>query len=126
MAQLLLCVALEKQRRCERICGARGAICKATAIDPRVGERIETGICCMRKGELARLVASLQKAVLEYTALRMRRTAAGAGLTGDGRDGREGAERVGALTDEVCEERRKRRMEWERRELGQFVVTGKP
>jgi Tfp pilus assembly protein PilF len=75
------------------------------------------------KGELAKAVASLQKAV-ECTALpdeahlRLAQVYRRMGET-------EKARKESELYDEVAK-KKKEKMERERRELGQFVVTGKP
>ena len=118
-------VALEKQRRGEGDFAAREAqLQKAIAIDPRLGEAyLRLGILYEEEAELAKAVASLEKAV-EYTALpdeahlRLAQVYRRMGET-------EKARGESELYGEVSQ-RKKEKMEKERRELGQFVVTGKP
>src|SRR5260221_4110305 len=124
MAHYYYAVALEKQRRGERDFAAREAhLQKATAIDPRVGDAyLKRGLLYEEKGELAKAVASLQKAV-EYTALpdeahlRLAQVYRRMGET-------EKARKESELYDEVAK-KKKEKMERERRELGEFVFTGK-
>jgi Tfp pilus assembly protein PilF len=125
MAHYYFAVALEKQRRGERDFGAREAqLQKAIAIDPRLGEAwLKLGLLYVEKGELAAAVTSLQKAV-EYTPLpdeahlRLTQVYRRMGET-------EKARKESELYEEVSK-KKKEKMERERRELGQFVFTGKP
>jgi tetratricopeptide (TPR) repeat protein len=125
MAHYYYAVALEKQRRGERDFAARRAqLEKAIAIDPRLGYAyLKLGILHGEKGELGKAVASLQKAV-EYTPLpdeahlRLAQVYRRMGET-------EKARKESELYDEVAK-KKKEKMEQERRELGQFVVTVKP
>jgi len=125
MAHYYYAVALEKQRRGERDFAERSAeLGKAIAIEPRMGEAyLKLGLLEEEKGELAKAVASLQKAV-EYTALpdeahlRLAQVYRRMGET-------EKARKESELYDEVAK-KKKEKMERERRELGEFVVTGKP
>jgi len=124
MAHYYYAVALEKQRRGEQDFAAREAqLEKAIAIDPRLGDAyLKLGLLYGEKGELAKAVASLQKAV-EYTPLpdeahlRLAQIYRRMGETEKGR-------RESGLYEEVSE-KKKEKMERERRELGQFVFTGK-
>jgi len=125
MAHYYFAVALEKQRRGERDFAAREAeLRKAIAIDPRLGDaHLKLGLLEEEKGELAKAVASLQKAV-EYTPLPDEahlRLAQVYRRMGEA----EKARRESALYEEVSQ-RKKEKMERERRELGQFVVTSNP
>jgi tetratricopeptide (TPR) repeat protein len=124
MAHYYYAVALEKQRRGERDFVAREAqLQKAIAIDPRLGDAwLKLGLLYAEKGELAAAVASLQKAV-EYTPLpdeahlRLAQVYRRMGET-------EKARKESELHEEVAE-KKKEKMERERRELGQFVFMGK-
>jgi tetratricopeptide (TPR) repeat protein len=122
VAHYYFAVALEKQRRGEGDFAAReGQLQKAIAIDPRMGDAwLKLGLLYGEKGEFVKAVASLQKAV-EYTPLpdeahlrlaqvyrRMRET--------------EKARKESELYNEVLE-KKKAKMERERRELGQFDYT---
>ena len=84
---------------------------------------MKLGLLYQEKGQLAKAVASLQKAV-EYTALpdeahlRLAQVYRRMGET-------EKARKESELYDEVAK-KKKEKMERERRELGEFVVTGKP
>jgi len=118
-------VALEKQRRGERNISARRAeLQKAIAINPRMGEAyLKLGLLEEQEGKLAEAVAALQKAV-EFTELpdeahlRLAQVYRRMGET-------EKARKQSELYDEVAK-LKKEKMERERRELGEFVVTGKP
>ena len=115
-------VALEKQRRGDRDFAAREAqLEKAIAIDPRLGEAyLKLGLLHAEKAELARAVASLQKAI-EYTPLPDEahlRLAQVYRRMGEA----EKARRESELYEEVSK-KKKEKMERERRELGEFVVT---
>jgi tetratricopeptide (TPR) repeat protein len=118
-------VALEKQRRGERDFAARGAeLEKAIAIEPRMGEAfLKLGLLEEEKGELAEAVRALQKAV-EFTELpdeahlRLAQVYRRMGETGKARNESEIYEQIAA--------KKKEKMERERRELGEFVITGKP
>ncbi len=118
-------VALEKQRRGERDFTAREAqLQKAIAIDPRLGEAyLKLGLLDEEKGKLAEALAALQKAV-ELTVLpdeahlRLAQVYRRMGET-------EKARRESELYEEVSK-KKKEKMERERRELGEFVITGKP
>jgi tetratricopeptide (TPR) repeat protein len=123
-AHYYFAVALEKERRGERDFTAREEeLQKAIAIDPRLGDAyLKLGILSGEKGELAKAVASLQKAV-EFTGLpdeahlRLARVYRRMGQT-------EKARSESELYEEVSR-RKKEKMERERRELGEFVVTEK-
>jgi tetratricopeptide (TPR) repeat protein len=124
MAHYYYAVALEKQRRAERDFAAREAqLQRAIAIDPRLGDAyLKLGILYGEKGELAKAVASLEKAV-EYTPLPDEahlRLAQVYRLMGD----TEKARRESGLYEEVAQ-KKEEKIEKERRELGQFVFTGK-
>jgi tetratricopeptide (TPR) repeat protein len=118
-------VALEKQRRGERDFVERETeLQKAIAIDPRFGDAyLKLGLLDEEKGELVKAVASLQKAV-EFTELpdeahlRLAQVYRRMGETDKARGESE-------LYEEVSQ-RKKEKMERERRELGQFVFTEKP
>jgi len=118
-------VALEKQRRGERDFAARGAeLEKAIAIDPQFGNaHLKLGVLYSEKGESAKAVISLQKAI-EFTLLpdeahlRLAQVYRRMGET-------EKARRESELYEEVSA-KKKEKMERERRELGEFVITGKP
>jgi tetratricopeptide (TPR) repeat protein len=124
MAHYYYAVALEKQRRGERDFAEREAeLQKAIAIEPRLGDAyLKLGLLDEEKGELAKAVACLQKAV-EYTPLpdeahlRLAQVYRRMGETGKARKESELYETVAA--------KKKEKMERERRELGEFVVTGK-
>jgi tetratricopeptide (TPR) repeat protein len=117
-------VALEKQRRRERDFTERETeLQKAIAIDPRFGDAyLKLGLLDEEKGELAKAVASLQKAV-EFSELpdeahlRLAQVYRRMGET-------EKARRESELYEEVSK-KKKEKMDLERRELGQFVVTEK-
>ena len=125
MAHYYLAVALEKQRRGERDFAARDAeLQKAIAIDPRLGDAyLKLGVLYGEKGELPKAVASLQKAI-ELTPLpdeahlRLAQVYRRMGET-------EKARKESQLYGEVSE-KKKEKLQRERRELGEFVVTGKP
>jgi Tfp pilus assembly protein PilF len=122
MAHYYYAVALEKQRRGARDFGAREAqLEKAIAIDPRLGDAyLKLGLLYGEKGEFAQAVASLQKAI-EFTPLpdeahlRLAQVYRRMGET-------EKARKESELYEEVSE-KKKEKMERERRELGQFVYT---
>jgi tetratricopeptide (TPR) repeat protein len=117
-------VALEKQRRGERDFTDREAqLQKAIGIDPRFGDAyLKLGLLDEEEGELGKAVASLQRAV-EFTELpdeahlRLAQVYRRMGET-------EKARRESELYEEVSR-KKKEKMERERRELGQFVVTEK-
>jgi tetratricopeptide (TPR) repeat protein len=117
-------VALEKQRRGERDFAERDAeLNKAIAIEPRMGEAyLKLGLLEEEKGELTEAVAALQKAV-EFTEmpdeahLRLAQVYRRMGEA-------EKAQKESNLYAEVAE-KKKEKMERARRELGQFVVSGK-
>jgi len=118
-------VALEKQRRGQRDFAERETqLQKAIGIDPRFGDAyLKLGLLDEEKGELAKAVASLQKAV-EFTALpdeahlRLAQVYRRMGET-------EKARKESQLYEEIAE-KKKEKLERERRELGQFVFTEKP
>ena len=118
-------VALEKQRRGERDFTDRETqLQKAIGIDPRFGDAyLKLGLLDEEKGELAKAVVSLQKAV-EFTALpdeahlRLAQVYRRVGET-------EKARRESELYEEVSQ-RKKEKLERERRELGEFVFAEKP
>ena len=124
MAHYYYAVALEKQRHGERDFAAREAqLEKAIAIDPRLGEaHLKLGLLEEERGQLAKAVASLQKAV-EYTPLpdeahlRLAQVYRRMGET-------EKARKESQLYEEVAQ-KKKEKMERERKELGQFVFTEK-
>ena len=117
-------VALEKQQRGEPDFAERETeLQKAIGIDPRLGDAyLKLGLLDEEKGELAKAVVSLEKAV-EYTPLpdeahlRLAQVYRRMGET-------EKARKESELYEKVAE-KKKEKMERERRELGQFVVTGK-
>jgi tetratricopeptide (TPR) repeat protein len=118
-------VALEKQRRGERDFMERETqLQKAIGIDPRFGDAyLKLGLLDEEKGELGKALASLQKAV-EFTALPDEahlRLAQVYRRMGEAEKARKESE----LYEEVSQ-RKKEKMERERRELGQFVFTEKP
>jgi len=125
MSHYYYAVALEKQRRGERGFAARESeLLKAISIDPRLGDAyLKLGLLQEEKGELAKTVASLQKAV-EYTPLpdeahlRLAQVYRRLGET-------EKARKESQLYEEVARQK-KDKMERERKELGQFVFTEKP
>jgi tetratricopeptide (TPR) repeat protein len=124
MSHYYYAVAMEKQRRGERDFAAREAeLEKALAIDSRRGDAyLKLGILYGEKGELAKAAASLQKAV-EYTALPDEahlRLAQVYRRQGEA----EKARKESQLYEEISQ-RKKEKMEKERKELGQFVVTEK-
>jgi tetratricopeptide (TPR) repeat protein len=118
-------VALEKERHGEQDFAERSAeLGKAIAIEPRMGEAyLKLGLLEEEKGELGKAVAVLQKAV-DYTEmpdeahLRLAQVYRRMGET-------EKARKESKLYEEVAESK-KEKMKRERRELGEFVVTGKP
>jgi Tfp pilus assembly protein PilF len=118
-------VALEKQRRGERDFSARRAeLQKAIAIEPRMGDAfLKLGLLQEEEGKLAEAVASLHKAV-EFTGfpdeahLRLAQVYRRMGEPEKARKESEIYEQIAA--------KKKEKMARERRELGQFVVTGKP
>jgi tetratricopeptide (TPR) repeat protein len=118
-------VALEKERRGDRDFVAREAeLRKVIALDARMGEAyLKLGLLDEEEGKLAESVAALQKAV-EFTEmpdeahLRLAQVYRRMGET-------EKARRESELY-ELVSEKKKEKMERERRELGEFVVTGKP
>jgi tetratricopeptide (TPR) repeat protein len=118
-------VALEKERRGAQDFAARGAeLERAIAIEPRMGEAyLKLGLLEEEKGKLAEAVAALQKAV-ELTEmpdeahLRLAEVYRRMGET-------EKARRESEVYEKVAG-KKKEKMERERRELGEFVVTGKP
>lgn len=118
-------VALEKERRGAQDFAARGAeLERAIAIEPRFGEAyLKLGLLREEQGDLAKAVAAFQKAV-EFTELpdeahlRLAQVYRRMGET-------EKARKESGLYEEVAE-KKKEKMEQERRELGEFVVTGKP
>jgi tetratricopeptide (TPR) repeat protein len=118
-------VALEKQRRGERDFAARRAeLRKAIAIEPRMGEAfLKLGLLEEEEGKLAEAVASLQKAVEltdlpDEAHLRLAQVYRRMGET-------EKARRESELYEQIAA-KKKEKMERERREMGEFVVTGKP
>src|SRR5258708_17872349 len=116
---------MEKQRRGEREVSARGAeLQKAIAINPDMGEAyLKLGLLEEQEGKLAEAVAALQKAV-EFTELpdeahlRLAQVYRRMGDT-------EKVRRESSIYEEVAK-RKKEKLEKDRRELGEFVVTGKP
>lgn len=118
-------VALEKQRRGERDFAPRATeLQKAIALEPRMGEAfLKLGLLDEEKGELAESVRALQKAV-EFTDLpdeahlRLAQVYRRMGETEKARNESEAYEQVA--------KQKKEKMERERRELGEFVITGKP
>ena len=118
-------VALEKQRRNERDFAARRAeLQKAIAIEPRMGEAyLKLGLLEEEEGKLSEAVAALQRAV-EFTELpdeahlRLAQVYRRMGAT-------EKARRESAIYEQVAA-RKKEKLEKDRRELGDFVVTEKP
>ena len=118
-------VALGKQRRGERDFVEREEeLRKAIAIEPRMGEAyLELGLLEEEKGELAGAVRAFQKAV-EFTELpdeahlRLAQVYRRMGET-------EKARRESGIYQEVTKQKREK-LERERRELGEFVITGKP
>jgi tetratricopeptide (TPR) repeat protein len=118
-------VALEKERRGAQDFAERGAeLERAIAIEPRMGEAyLKLGLLEEEEGKLAEAVAALQKAV-EFTELpdeahlRLAQVYRRMGET-------EKARKESGLYEEVAG-KKKEKMERERRELGEFVVTGKP
>jgi tetratricopeptide (TPR) repeat protein len=118
-------VALEKQRRGERDFAARRAeLQKAIAIEPRMGEAfLKLGLLEEEKGELAEAVASLDRAV-EFTEfpdeahLRLAQVYRRMGEAEKARKESEIYEQIAA--------KKKDKLEKERKELGEFVVTEKP
>jgi tetratricopeptide (TPR) repeat protein len=118
-------VALEKQRRGERDFTEREKeLQKAIGIDSRFGDAyLKLGLLDEEKGELAKAVASLQKAV-DFTELpdeahlRLAQVYRRMGQT-------EKARKESELYEEVSR-RKKEKLDRERRELGQFVFTEKP
>jgi tetratricopeptide (TPR) repeat protein len=124
-AHYYFAVALQKIRRGEKDFAEREAeLRKAIAIDSRFGEAyLKLGLLQEESGELAKAVASLQKAV-EYTALpdeahlRLAQVYRRMGET-------QKARKESQLYEEVAA-KKKEKMDRERRELGEFVVTGKP
>jgi tetratricopeptide (TPR) repeat protein len=118
-------VALEKERGGERDFGERSAeLGKAIAINGRMGEAyLKLGLLEEEKGELAKAAEDLQKAI-EFTELPDEahlRLAQVYRRMGDA----ERARKESGLYEQVSE-KKKEKMEKERRELGEFVVTGKP
>jgi tetratricopeptide (TPR) repeat protein len=124
-AHYFYAVALEKQRRGERDFAKRGAeLRKAIAIEPRLGEAfLKLGLLEEEKGELAEAMASLQKAV-EFTDfpdeahLRLAQVYRRMGEP-------EKARKESAIYEQIAA-KKKEKMEKERRELGEFVLTVKP
>jgi tetratricopeptide (TPR) repeat protein len=117
-------VALEKERRGEGDFGAREAeLRKAIAIEPQMGDAyLKLGLLEEEKGELEKAVAALQKAV-EFTELPDEahlRLAQVYRRMGEAEKAREESELY-----KQTSEKKKAKMERERQELGQFVVTGK-
>ncbi|HXJ14655.1 MAG TPA: tetratricopeptide repeat protein [Candidatus Limnocylindrales bacterium] len=124
-AHYYLAVALEKQRRGERDFAAREAeLQKAIALDPRLGDAyLKLGVLYGEKGELPKAVASLQKAI-ELTPLPDEahlRLAQVYRRMGEMEKARNESQLYGEVSV-----KKKEQMERERRELGEFVVTGKP
>ena len=125
MSHYYYAVALEKQRRGERDFAAREAeLRKAIAIDSRLGDAyLKLGLLEEEKGEFPKAIASLQKSV-EYTPLpdeahlRLAQVYRRMGET-------EKARKESQLYEEVAQQK-KEKMERERKELGQFVITEKP
>lgn len=118
-------VALEKQRRGEPDFAERRAeLKKAVAIDPRMGEAyLKLGLLQEEEGKLAEAVAALQKAV-EFTDfpdeahLRLAQVYRRMGET-------EKAHKESDLYEQIAASK-KEKLEKDRRELGEFVVTEKP
>lgn len=122
LAHYYYAVALEKQRRGEEDFAAREEhLQRAIAIDPRMGDAyLRLGLLDAEKHEYARAVEALQKAIA-YTPLpdeahlRLAQVYREMGET-------EKAGKESELYHEVAE-KKKEKMERERRELGQFVYT---
>lgn len=118
-------VALEKQRQGERDFAAREAeLRKAIAIDGRLGEAyLKLGLLEEEEGKLAEAVASLQRAVEltdlpDEAHLRLAQVYRRMGEPEKARKESELYEQIAA--------KKKEKLEKERRELGEFVITGKP
>jgi tetratricopeptide (TPR) repeat protein len=124
-AHYFYAVALEKQRRGEPDFAARRAeLQKAIAIEPHMGDAfLKLGLLEEEEGKLTEAVASMQKAV-ELTDLpaeahlRLAQVYRRMGETGKARNESE-------IYEEVAK-KKKEKMERDRRELGEFVITGKP
>ncbi|HXH66902.1 MAG TPA: tetratricopeptide repeat protein [Candidatus Limnocylindrales bacterium] len=118
-------VALEKQRRGQQDFGERDAeLRKAIAIEPRMGDAyLKLGLLQEEEGKLAEAVAAFQKAV-EFTDLpdeahlRLAQVYRRMGET-------EKARKESQLYEQISA-KKKENLEKERKELGEFVVTGKP
>ena len=118
-------VALEKQRQGERDYAAREAeLRKAIAIDGRMGEAyLKLGLLEEEKGELAKAVEDFRKAI-EFTEfpdeahLRLAQVYRRMGEPEKARKESELYEQIAA--------KKKEKLEKERRELGEFVITAKP
>jgi tetratricopeptide (TPR) repeat protein len=118
-------VALEKERRGEQDFALRESeLRKAIALEPRMGEAyLKLGLLQEEDGKFAEAVASMQKAV-ELTPLPDEahlRLAQAYRRMGETQKARKESE----LYEQISE-KKKEKLERERKELGQFVVTGKP
>lgn len=118
-------VALEKERRGAQDFAARGAeLERAIAIEPRMGEAyLKLGLLEEEEGRLAEAVAALQKAVEltdmpDEAHLRLAQVYRRMGEI-------DKARKESGLYEEAAG-KKKEKMERERRELGEFVVTRKP
>jgi tetratricopeptide (TPR) repeat protein len=118
-------VALEKQRRGERDYAAREAeLRKAIAIDPRMGEAyLKLGLLYQEKGDFAEAVAALQKAadftdLPDEAHLRLAQVYRRMGEA-------EKARQESAIYQQFAA-KKKEKLEKERKELGEFVITAKP
>lgn len=118
-------VALEKQRQGERDYTAREVeLQKAIALDGRMGDAyLKLGLLHEEKGELAKSAEDFQKAI-EFTELpdeahlRLAQVYRRMGQA-------EKARKESELYDQVSQ-KKKDKMEKDRRELGEFVITAKP
>jgi tetratricopeptide (TPR) repeat protein len=118
-------VALEKQRRGERDYAAREAeLRRAIAIDPRMGEAyLKLGLLYEEKGDLTDAVAALQKAadftdLPDEAHLRLAQVYRRMGEA-------EKARQESAIYEQFAA-KKKEKLEKERKELGEFVITAKP
>jgi tetratricopeptide (TPR) repeat protein len=124
-ARYYYAVALEKQRRGERDYAAREAeLRKAIAIDPRMGEAfLKLGLLYEEKGDFAEAVAALQKAadftdLPDEAHLRLAQVYRRMGEA-------EKARQESAIYEQFAA-KKKEKLEKERKELGEFVITAKP
>lgn len=118
-------VALEKQRRGEKDYAARRAeLQKAISIEPRMGEAfLKLGLLEEEEGKLPQAVAALQKAA-EFTDLPDEahlRLAQVYRRMGDAENARKESEIY-----EQFAAKKKEKLEKERKDLGEFVITAKP